>query len=1336
MPVGNARRREGGAWRWAALGWVIGAMLPVDGWARDRAWIVDHWDQEDGLPLLHLNDIAIDPHGQVWIATFDGLVLFDGVQFTTLRAEDEGGPFSSRVMFVQAHPVDGALWLMLEGGVVERRKESEITVFSEKRLASGTELSPSSDAIWWSNYLGVVKATHTAIPVAPPPGVGVGMVMGDRGSGVWLLDLEQGLWHADSDTTPWTRVTDAENSVGHIFRDPIGEAVALMRESGIVHWREGTQEWVSAPSSVHRSASSPPDDIGWARLDGQVYWQDQLVLQVSANVTQMEVDGLDHWIVTAGMGLYRIRPAMLQVHRAPDDLATNLQRFWWDSVSQILWAHGEKQGWWPIARYGDSQPMWPAPPASVVNAPPYIVQQWTAPDGTPWIADNVHLYAYDAQLGWQDRSPGRLVLPGPVGFSQRGMWMALQHGPFSFFRDEQWHQLEAGDDGLFNVLSVVELRDGTMLLGGQEGLWVLSPDQNKAVPYSDAWTLGAIRNVRQAGDRLWLSTVDHGLCTLLLSAPRTTSPSCLGIGSTLNRGTIHTSLDDGQGFVWVSSNQGIGRVRGDFLADWADGGPQPPVVWFDTSDGMRSAEGNGFLGQAAVQTPDGHLWFATQDGAIEIDPTEIILPSSVDVKFIESRVGDERQWYPTSLSLSLEHPPLTVSWSSAAHGWADQVEFRYRVREDGPWSPPTKIRSVALASIPPGDTSLQIQARLGGDWGPIVRLPLYRAPALHERGYFPLLLTMGVAFVVVGVVVARSRVLTRLNQRLAQQVTEQTREITNQAEMLALQNAKLAATIGALGDANQALEDRAVELAQQNVRIAEQARRLTELDALKRQLLANVSHELRTPLSLIMAPLGALLAESAPGSRARRHLQLASDSTRRLDQLIGQLFDLSRLQAGGLHLQVQKLDLLGLLSDVRHRFEAMAEEASATLVVECDEPEVRIWFEQDLMDKVVTNLVSNALRHSPPGGQVTLALERRGQIVRVWVRDQGPGVPVLQRSSVFERFVQLDAIGGTKKGGTGLGLALVKELVELHGGEVGVEDGHPGAHFWFALPLGVAHFQPDEIHTGDDSRFASSAAIPEDHETTVATGCKVLLVEDHPELRGYLAEVLGERFSVTPAASGAEALDLFAHNAFHLLITDIMMPGVNGIELVRRIREGTHNADIPVLFVSARGELHHRVEGLGLADDYLPKPFYAPELVARAVALLRRSFQAARPAGACVPAPEPATTPEHAELEARLREVALPHLADAAFGVKEFARLLGMSARALQLKMADLSMPPPVEWLRGARIEMGHALLTAGTVTTVAEAAERVGMSRPYFTRVYTSHYGVGPGEERRRVRE
>ena len=411
------------------------------------------------------------------------------------------------------------------------------------------------------------------------------------------------------------------------------------------------------------------------------------------------------------------------------------------------------------------------------------------------------------------------------------------------------------------------------------------------------------------------------------------------------------------------------------------------------------------------------------------------------------------------------------------------------------------------------------------------------------------------------------------------------------------------------------VEERTAELSATSARLAETLDQVQALDRAKTDFFANVSHDLRTPLTLILSPLESLRrGETPPGGEqvAFESMHLAS---RRLLGLIDRLLDLAKADAGRERLELRPTSLRALLGALHASFAPAALSRGVELSIDTD---VEVPVELDLrwVDSALSNLVANAMRFARTR-IVIRARDLGGEIV-LEVEDDGPGIPQADRAVIFERFGQASA-ETRKRSGTGLGLAIVREAARLHGGQASVEESSlGGARFVLRLPRRVATHAPEAIATAattaeattTDAMIAPSPlatpVVPADLEGPDALAPLVLVAEDNPELRRFLGQVLATRFRVRAVVDGEEALAAAAAEAPDLVVTDVSMPRIDGIELVRRLRAIPATREIPILVVTARGEPSEVLDGFDAgADDYLLKPFHGRELLARIDVQLR-----------------------------------------------------------------------------------------------------------------------------------
>ncbi len=492
-----------------------------------------------------------------------------------------------------------------------------------------------------------------------------------------------------------------------------------------------------------------------------------------------------------------------------------------------------------------------------------------------------------------------------------------------------------------------------------------------------------------------------------------------------------------------------------------------------------------------------------------------------------------------------------------------------------------------------------------------------------------------------------------------------------------------------------------------------------EAHRLQQHFLTNLTHEFKTPLTLIRGPLldlaeGRVALRDAGGvvGRVLRNVD-------RLGGLITELIDLARLDAGTFAMAVNRHDLVEF---VRAEIDAITPAAAAKEVrVDLVAPAVcSVFFDLTKLEKVVINLLSNAVRYSPEGGVVAVCIQEMEteagaspERVRVEIRDEGPGMDEATRLRVFERFFQADTSMARSHEGMGIGLALAREMVEMHGGTIGVasEPGR-GSVFYFELLLGCEHFDPDDIDTaaGAEPRphtvgGTAATAKPVGLVEFAAHRPRLLLVEDNEDMRAYLRMNLDPYYTVSEAVDGQEALTNLETHAPEIIVSDVMMPHVDGLELVRRLKATPRWREVPVLLLSAKGSVDHRVEGLEAgADDYLAKPFSVAELLQR----LRSR----------VPWGVEAEVNGSAWREA-LEGCIAAHLPEVDFDVAAMSRHLGYSERQLRRRVREHFGQSPAELLLRRRLERGRELIAAGRHHTRAEVAYAVGLSPGYFSRRY-----------------
>ena len=426
--------------------------------------------------------------------------------------------------------------------------------------------------------------------------------------------------------------------------------------------------------------------------------------------------------------------------------------------------------------------------------------------------------------------------------------------------------------------------------------------------------------------------------------------------------------------------------------------------------------------------------------------------------------------------------------------------------------------------------------------------------------------------------------------------------------------------------ANQVSTAMASVLAYEEAR--QRAEALAEIDKAKTAFFSNVSHEFRTPLTLMLGPIDELLRgqETLTPSQVEQ-LTFVRRNSQRLMKLVNSLLDFSRIEAGRAHASYQPVDLAAFVVDLASNFRSACERAGVDLRVDCPPLQDAVYVDRDMFEKVLLNLLSNAFKHTFEG-EIGVTLRDTGEQVQLTVHDTGTGIPAGDLPHLFTRFYRVDGARGRSFEGTGIGLALVKELVHLHGGSIEVSSvERQGSRFAVTLPKGSAHLPREQVvETADTSASPARAQayveealrwLPDvgvddpiagngdDAAGVRNAGRRVLVVDDNADLRDYMRRLLAGRFVVEVASNGVEALAAARMRTPDLVIADVMMPHLDGFGLIRALRVNTVLSAVPVILVSARAGEEARIQGLrGGADDYLVKPFSARELVARVDGML------------------------------------------------------------------------------------------------------------------------------------
>jgi signal transduction histidine kinase/ligand-binding sensor domain-containing protein/DNA-binding response OmpR family regulator len=533
-----------------------------------------------------------------------------------------------------------------------------------------------------------------------------------------------------------------------------------------------------------------------------------------------------------------------------------------------------------------------------------------------------------------------------------------------------------------------------------------------------------------------------------------------------------------------------------------------------------------------------------------------------------------------------------------------------------------------------------------------------------------------------------------------------------------------------------------------------QAEKLQEIDGIKTRFLANISHEFRTPLTLILGPIEQLL-KKVKDSELTAEIKIMRRNAQRLARLVNQLLDLSKIEAGKMTLKVRQDDIVSFVNRIVQSFESRARLKQIDLSFHSSQPFLQTYIDHEKIENVLYNLIANAVKFTPEYGRISVTIDKKESLteltafsdrtsfvegaVAIAVQDNGPGIAEEQLNKIFDRFYQVEGRGAYQETGTGIGLALAKELVELHHGFIIVKSNlGEGSVFTVLLPLGRTHLTEEEI--------VESSHIPQ--PSLAETECQlslrtfdgrldrnapaVLIVEDNADLRYYIQNILKNFYRVFEADGGMHGFDLAAKEIPDLIITDVMMPGMDGFELCEKLKTDAHTSHIPVILLTARADIDSKIHGLETgADDYLIKPFNETELHVRVNNLIqqRQKLRLRFSRDILTPMKDIAVTSTDERFLQRAVDLITQHMSDTEFNLALLCKHIGLSRSQLHRKLKAIVNLSTTEFIRTIRLRRAAELLKS-RFGNIAEIAYEVGFSNPaYFSNCFLKQFGILPSE-------
>lgn len=808
---------------------------------------------------------------------------------------------------------------------------------------------------------------------------------------------------------------------------------------------------------------------------------------------------------------------------------------------------------------------------------------------------------------------------------------------------------------------------------------------------------------RDSKNRIWFGTSDKGLD--LLNKKKGTF-TAFQKRDGLPNNSIRGIVEDNDGFLWISTNKGLSRF-------------DPSSVTFrnfSKEDGLNSEE---FYGRSSMRTRSGELYFGGKNGFNTFYPHDIedntfIPPVYItDLKINGKRAQPGADGSPlqkhigatSKIILTHEQTSFVIDFVAVNYTHSSRNKYAYKLEGfEREWNYVGSQRSATYTNIDPGDYVFLVKASNNDDiWNETpATLAITIKPPIWKTWWAILLyIIVFSTLLLIFLKIRYERIQAKNQLKLERMAREKEHELTQ----------------------------------------------------LKMQFFTNISHEFRTPLSLIIAPLESLTSDSDIPLKIREQLSVTYRNARRMMRLVNELMDFRKLEEGKIKLNVENTEIIAFISDIAASFMDISRKRNISFTVDSTAPSCEGWIDQDKIETILINLLSNAFKFVNDGGQVRILVrvvnngqsknngvqhKEGGKFLELIVADNGIGISSKELPHIFEKFYQAKSSDVKKTSGTGIGLALVKGLVELHHGRITAESiPDQETRFTVKLPIERSEYNEYELapaRTVESEPGTTHEEITDSEEENLKESEKpqILIVEDNDELRDYLARELGKNFIIMQSGDGREGVDMALEKIPDLIVSDIVMPGRNGLELCHELKSDIRTSHIPIILLTAKTTIEDQIAGIKTgADVYLPKPFNIRLLKVQIKKLIeqRRKLYAYFSQNVYI---MPAKVTEN-EMDQAFLQKAIDHviqnITDTQLNVEALADLFNISRSQVYRKIKALTGKTAVEFIRTIRLKQALKLMETKKYT-LAEIAYLTGFTSPsYFTRSFKEQYGKAPSE-------
>ncbi|MGV3703782.1 MAG: hybrid sensor histidine kinase/response regulator transcription factor [Arcticibacter sp.] len=1308
---------------------------------------------KEGLSSNVVNTILKDRFGYMWFGTDDGLNKFDGQKFTVYRHKGgDSTSISSNEILQLYEDRAGNLWVATGGGLaLYNRKMDSFTNYRETQHRAITAVSSDkSGNIWVGGYGGlhvVNPKTGAMTPLKLKRKVDQDVIRSravmhlhrDRHDRMWL-GTRRGLYlyqpregtlvqylHTSDPTSLSGNVISAiaEDAKGNIWVGTnSGLSVLKINGNGFDnYYYDATDEESLSNNIVYALASDPAGKLWVGTEDGL-----NILDPATRKVARVEHDGRNRFsmvgksvksIFIDSQGIFWVATFRGGVNKYDKNLAFfNLRqsnRFDPSGLSASVvtsFAEGE-QGKMYVGTDGGGLNSFDLTTGvfrhiSLGSSAPkgLSILAMEKSDSDVWIGTYLRgLYILNSRTGdvrHVEAGSGPQNISGSDVFcikkdSRGNIWVGTNGQGVDCFDGESKVFLHFNNNANSRIQlngyirAIEEDKEGNIWVGSNgAGIAVYNPiskyiksitKNNTKLPNDNIYSLYSARD-----GRIWIGT-SAGLSSYDLG---TGKASTYSEDDGLANAVIYKILEDESGKIWISTNKGISSF-------------DPVSKHFKNYSHYNGIQRSPFVIGAGLRLRDGRLFFGGTDGFNYFHPGDLYASRSVPrVVFTDLKVSNQsvRPSEDSPISediavvktINLDYKQ-NFSLSFVALNYTSPHENRYSYKLDGfekEWNAVGPSNTAIYTNLDPGSYTFHVKATSDtGEWTtPVASVKIIVHPPFWMTYY---------AYVFYVLVVVASLVLIR---------RQGIRKLKNRF----------------------AMEQERLQVQQMIEQERRESDRLHEFDQLRIKFLTNLSHEFRTPISLIVGPVEQLIQQETNSPR-NQQLQMIKRNSRRLLNLVNQLLDFRNIKEKEQKLHVEEKDFVGFLKEVAESFTDLADRKRINFSFSSDVKSYFTVFDCNKIERVFFNLLSNAFKFTHEGGEISLKIKDMDGL-QISLSDTGIGMKEDEQKLIFDRFFQTETDSSVINQGSGIGLSIAKEFVKMHGGTIQVQSiAGKGSMFTVHLPL--SRIQDSTI--ADEEQNADEAMLPVLVENPESASLPViLLVEDNEDFRFYLKDNLSSYYKVVEATNGKDGWQKVLSSHPQLVVSDISMPYVSGIELCRKIKADKRTSHIPVILLTALTGEENQLIGLGTgASDYMTKPFNFEILHVKIRNLLTQNQQLKSTFSKQIKmiAPEPVVESENEKFLEKILQYIESNLTSPQLSVEGLSKHLGMSRGSLYTKVLELTGETPVEFIRSVKLDKAAILLERSDMN-IGQICYAVGFATPnYFARAFKAKFNMLPSE-------